>query len=115
LSWGRDRYKTFKNSAEEHSINAPSGYRGPEVEPGVVIDSIGLVILTEKITGLYKYRYDVVLVHGMFPTDYEIGWSKDKDSASGLALGFMNRYDTWTKVLNYLKKIHGFNLRTYGI
>jgi len=105
--WCSVRSKTFEETIAEYEIDAPSSYNAPVIDGCYAIDSLGLLVWDDK----KGKQFDIMISNGLLAQMY-VGKTYNKDTAMDLAKDFMNRYDTWAKVLNYIKKYHKTDLRT---
>ncbi|KKM96856.1 hypothetical protein LCGC14_1173970 [marine sediment metagenome] len=100
-----------KNTIMEWAISAPATYKAPIIEHGEGIEVLGLIIMKSSSKGK-RSTYWVSLDHGLFAgSEPDVGSAKDLDTAKILAIGFMHKYDTWAKVLNWIRRVHKINLR----
>lgn len=102
--------RVHDHSIYEWYISAPSSYKAPQMKEGKIY-TLGLSIFKE---GKGKNtKYIVMIDHGLLAgDDPHIGTVNDETTARVLAIGFMRTYNTWTKLLNWMKKVHKIDLRT---
>jgi hypothetical protein len=107
--------RTLPESKIEWAIDAPRNYKSPVIGGEGQIDSLGLYIFKSKPGKGKRSEYYLVIGHGLlYGNDFYIATVKDYETAKLIAIGLMQRYNTWNKVINYIKRTYKFDLRTYG-